>query len=80
MLRSVSLARPVADFATLEAYAERAGCALACSFSSSDEFEAALIRERRAAGVYGPRRHRKQLMVTGAGIAAAIMALILIIT
>jgi len=29
-----------------------AGSALACSFSSSDEFEAAIIAERRAAGMY----------------------------
>ncbi len=48
------LQRPItADFASLEASVERARLALACSFSSSDEFEAAIIRERRAAGRYG---------------------------
>lgn len=29
-----------------------AGCALACDFSSSEEFEAAIISKRRAAGMY----------------------------
>jgi len=42
----------------LEAYAARAGVALACVYSSSAEYDDALIAERRAAGVYGPRRHR----------------------
>ena len=57
MWRSPSLARSGAD--TLEAYAERAGAALACAYSNSAEFDAALIAERRAAGIYGPRRHRR---------------------
>ncbi len=56
----------------LEAYAVRAGAALACAYSSSAEFDAAIIAQRRAAGVYGPRRRRKQMLVTGAGIAAAL--------
>jgi hypothetical protein len=30
-----------------------AGCALGCSFSSSEEFEADVISQRRAAGRYG---------------------------
>jgi hypothetical protein len=63
----------------LEAYAARAGAAMACVFSSSAEFDAALIAERRAAGVYGPRRYRKQRLVAVAGIAAAI-ALIIFLT
>jgi hypothetical protein len=53
----------------LEASVARAGMTLACPFSSSDEFEAELIRERRAAGFYGPSRH--QLHVVWGGIAAA---------
>jgi hypothetical protein len=43
----------------LEANLERAGCSLACPFTSSSEFEAAVIRAKRLAGVYGPRRHRR---------------------
>jgi len=58
---------------TLEAYAERAGLALACAYSSSAEFDAALIAERRAAGVYGPRKHRRQVLVTAAAILAAVL-------
>jgi hypothetical protein len=41
-----------ADIAALRVAAERAGTALACLFSCSDEYEADIIRERRAAGAY----------------------------
>jgi hypothetical protein len=58
---------------SLELYAERAGSALACAYSNSAEFDAALIAARRAAGVYGPRRHRKQILATAAGIVAGLM-------
>ncbi len=64
---------------TLEAYAERAGAALACAYSSSAEFDAALIAERRAAGVYGPKRHRKWKLATAAGIAAGLAVIIFLI-
>jgi len=43
----------------LEANLERAGYAMACPFTSSSEFEAAVIRAKRQAGAYGPRRHRR---------------------
>ncbi len=62
----------------LEAHAERAGCALACAFSSSAEFDAALIAARRAAGVYGPRR-RMRMMTVAAGVAAGLTVLVLLI-
>jgi hypothetical protein len=61
----------------LETSAERAGEALACLFSSSAEFEADLIRERRAAGVYGPRRHRRHVLAATA--TAALLALVLLL-
>jgi hypothetical protein len=70
--------RTDADIGALEAYAERAGCALACAYSSSAEFDAALIAARRAAGVYGPR-HRRRKRALAAAIAAALTVLILII-
>jgi hypothetical protein len=79
MLRILSHERPGADFLALEALVERAGCALACPFSSSAEFEAALIAERRAAGVYGPRRHRKQKLITAAAIATALLTIAILI-
>ena len=56
MHRSRTLARVDADLAALRASAERAGVALACVFASSDEYEADLIRERRASGAFRPRR------------------------
>jgi hypothetical protein len=67
--------RPAAEMNALEVYAERAGLALACAFSSSAEFDAALIAQRRAAGVYGPRRRRRQALVTAAGLAIGLMAI-----
>jgi len=63
----------------LEAYAEYAGAALACAYSSSAEFDAALIAERRAAGVYGPKRHRKRKLATLAGVAAGLAVIIFLI-
>jgi hypothetical protein len=41
--------------------AERAGSAWACAFSSSDEFEAAIIQARREAGAYGQSGRRKRV-------------------
>jgi hypothetical protein len=77
MLRS--LASPHSDLMALEAYAARAGAALACVYSSSAEYDAALIAERRAAGIYGPKRRRKQMLVTAAGIAAGLAVIALLI-
>jgi hypothetical protein len=67
-----------AEVLALEAYAVRAGAAMACVFSSSAEFDAALIAERRAAGVYGPRRHRRQMLATAVGLGAALAITILL--
>ena len=57
-----------ADLHALELTAERAGCALACSFASSAEYEASIIQAKRDAGVYGPKRQRRQIFLV---IAAA---------
>jgi hypothetical protein len=62
------------DLLSLEVCAERAGAALACEYANSTEFDAALIAARRAAGVYGPKRHRRRMLVTAAGIAAGLIA------
>jgi hypothetical protein len=56
----------------LQGHAERAGYALACSFGSSAEFEAAVIRSRLDAGVYGPKRRRRFIACAGAAIAVLI--------
>ena len=79
MLRLLRRSNSNAAVHSLELYAERAGVALACAYSSSAEFDAVLIAERRAAGVYGPRRHRKQRLATAGGIAAALAVIILLI-
>ena len=71
--------RDGADLLQLEVYAKRAGAALACAYSNSAEFDAALIAARRAAGVYGPRRHRRQLLATAAGVATALVVVAFLI-
>jgi hypothetical protein len=63
----------------LEMVAEGAGAALACAYSSSAEYDAELIAERRAAGVYGPRRHRKRMFATVAGVAAGLAVIVFFI-
>jgi len=62
MSQSRSLDQVEADLVALRAAAERAGTALACLFSSSDEFEAAVIRARREAGAF---RRRRRAFPTG---------------
>lgn len=65
--------------AALEVSAQQAGAALACLYSSSDEYDAALIAERRAAGVYGPRRQRRQMLIASAGVAVGVAVIILVL-
>ena len=67
------------DAAALEADAVRARLALACAYSSADEYEAELIRTRRAAGVYGPRSHQRHAIALCATAVAAIALLLLIV-
>lgn len=69
----------VPELLVLEAYAARAGAAMACVYSSSAEFDAALIAERRAAGVYGPRRYRRRRLAAVAGMAAALAVIVFLI-
>ena len=52
-----------------------AGLALACAYSSSDEYEAELIQSRRKAGAYGSP-HRRQATIA---FAAAAMALAVVL-
>ncbi|MDO8878100.1 MAG: hypothetical protein Q8M24_12880 [Pseudolabrys sp.] len=79
MFSRFSQRAPQAEAVSLEHYAERAGAAWACTFSTSAEYDAALIAERRAAGVYGPRRLRRQLFLTVAGIGSALGIIALLI-
>jgi hypothetical protein len=64
---------------SLELFAQGAGCALACDFSNSDEFEAALIAQRRAEGRYDPHRGLRHLVVTGVAVAAGCGVLVYLI-
>jgi hypothetical protein len=66
-----------ADLLALQSTAEHAGRALACSFGSSAELEAALIKSRLAAGVYGPKRRRRSLAYAGAAV-GTLIALVLV--
>jgi hypothetical protein len=67
------------DPLSLEVCAERAGAAWACEHANSAEFDAALIAARRAAGVYGPKRHRRQMLLIAVGIAAGLVVVALLI-
>ena len=64
---------------SLESCAEQAGEALACTYSNSAEYDAALIATRRAAGVYGPKRHRKHMLIAAAGIAAGLVVVAILV-
>ena len=77
MLRSRTVARLEADFLALRASAERAGMALACVFTCSEEYEADLIRERRAAGAFGPRRSLRHHLRLAALVGAFALAFLL---
>ena len=59
-------ARMRAALTMLEGTAAGAGCAMACPFGSSAEFEAAVIREKRAAGAYSRRRRLYRLLAATA--------------
>lgn len=54
---------------TLEADAACAGLALACAYSSSDEYEADVIRSRRAAGAYSASSYHREFAMIAAAFA-----------
>ena len=66
----------ISPYASLETSVEEARLSFACVFSSSEEFEAALIKNRRDAGHYGPP-HRQRLGVIG--IAAGLLIIVSIV-
>jgi hypothetical protein len=65
------------DLTALRAAADRAGTALACLFSCSDEFEAEVVRVRREQGAYRAR-NRKHPLRWAALIALLAVAFILL--
>jgi hypothetical protein len=78
MIRYRTVAQVEAELMALRAAAERAGLALACLFSSSAEYEADLIRERRAQGAYDPPRPQHRVMRTMAIVLGLALAFLLI--
>jgi hypothetical protein len=63
---------------SLEAAAASARGGFACMFSTSDEFETALITERRAQGHYAPQRSRwPMIMFVGCALMVAGAVLLL---
>ena len=62
----------------LEAAAASARGGFACLFSSSDEYETALISERRAQGRYG-RQKRRWPTVTFVGVALMVAGTVLLL-
>lgn len=62
MIRARTITDVESDIVALRAAAERAGTALACLFSTADEFEADVVRVRRAEGAYGPPARASHLL------------------
>jgi hypothetical protein len=73
-VQQTSVAQGQASALVLEANAACAGLALACAYSSSEEFEAEIIKARLAANDEKHRQHRALCAVFAA--AAAIFALL----
>ena len=66
---SIRRRNPQADLMSLEAAAVSARGGFACMFSNSDEYETALISERRAQGRYGRNgSHWPLLMLVGCAL------------
>jgi hypothetical protein len=77
MSQSRALAKLEADIVALRAAAERAGTSLACLFSSSDEFEASVLRVRREQGAYGAqKRSRRPLRI---GVLIGLLAVVFVL-
>jgi hypothetical protein len=64
--------RPQADSHALERIVLRAGLALACPYSTAEEFEAAVIHARRRGGA--PKRYRRR--AAAGAVAAAVLGLL----
>ena len=73
-----NIAELEADIVALRASAERAGTALACLFSSSDEFEAEVVRVRREQGAYRRNNRARRPFWIAALVATLALAFMLI--
>jgi hypothetical protein len=77
MMKTWSGNRVQADIVALEQSVERARLALACSFSSYDEFEADVIQKRRQSGAFESRFASAFQLVLGTTAGACIVALVI---
>ena len=80
-MRGMSHARPqngsdAHDRAHAVALEACAGLALACAYSSSEEYEAEVIQVRRKAGAYGSPLHRQVVVAFAMVAAAAVVAFV----
>jgi hypothetical protein len=64
------------DLLALYGHAERAGWAMGCPFSTSAEFEAAVIDAKRRAGGYGAGHKYRQAIYAIAAIGALAVAIL----
>lgn len=67
------------DLGLLEESVHRAGVALGCCYSDAQEYEAEIIRIRRAAGAFD-RHHMKRMRIALGATAAVSLAALLLLT
>lgn len=79
MIRVKTTGEVEADLRALRAAADRAGAALGCLFSSSDEYEAERIRQWRQQAARSVRRHRLIRALVAAGLTVLLAAVFLIV-
>ena len=77
-MSAASISRFNSELDLLEQSVDRAGLALACCYSSAEEYEAEIISLRRAAGAFDRHYLRRFRLVLGMTAGAALFALILI--
>jgi hypothetical protein len=76
---SISRRNPQAALMSLEAAAASARGGFACMFSTSEEFERALVTERRAQGRYDQRRKRWPAAILFVGCAMILAGTVLLL-
>lgn len=77
-MESIRRSNLQSDLMSLEAAAISARGGFACLFSTSDEYETALITQRRAQGRYGQRRSRwPAILFVGCAMMVAATVLLL---
>lgn len=78
MSRSGAFGDVESDLSALRSAAERAGTALACLFSTSDEFDAAVIVARRRHVAHGSRCRMRRILWSALGTLALAFAFLML--